>query len=175
MNVTWTNTDDCGSFSGFGAGATWDWGAGVGASPCTSSLPSGTITVTASAGGTVLASCTDTSGAETYGSIAVSNSLAECTTDGTGVSINSFFAQAVNASGNPIAAPSGSNYDWIIAVVVIILLLLILFIWWKRKKGPVAAMQAASAAPASAARFCQSCGAPVEPGTAFCPKCGKAL
>jgi hypothetical protein len=184
VNVTWTNTDDCGSFTFQGAGATWNYGPGVGAIPCTGTLPSGTITQTASSDGTVLATCTDTQGAATYGSISVSSAPSvpsECTTTGAGVSINSFFAQAYDASGNPIAAFSGVNYDWIIAVVVIIILLfLILFMWRKRnKKGPVAAVQTTSASPgippASAARFCSSCGSPVEPGASFCPKCGKAL
>src|SRR5271155_3194654 len=121
VNVTWTNTDSCGSFSFQGAGATWSYGPGVGGTPCTSSLPSGTITETASAGGTVLASCTDTQGAATYGSITVATSLPECTTAGTGVTINSFSAQAYGAAGNPISAGSGGNDDWIIAVVIIIL------------------------------------------------------
>lgn len=184
VNVTWTNTNSCGSFSGFGAGGAWYWGPGVGATPCTSSLPSGTITETASADGTVLATCTDTQGAATYGSITiVQGSIpSECTNTGAGVSITQFNALAYDASGNPIAAPSGSNYDWVIAVVVVIILLVLLFFIWQRrkKKGPMAAaVQATSASPgippASATRFCSSCGSPVEPGASFCPKCGKPL
>lgn len=182
VNVTWTNSNSCGIFSGFGAGATWEYGTGVGTTPCTSSLPSGTITETASADGAVLATCIDAQGASTYGSIGVSASLPECTNTGAGVSINSFFAQAYNAAGNPVAASSG-NDDWIIALVVVIILVLALLFFYmrrKRKTTPVAtAAQAASTlssfAPASTARFCRNCGAAVEPGASFCPSCGKTL
>ncbi len=144
VNVTWTNSNDCGSFSSQGAGATWDWGAGVGAIPCTSSPPTGTITQTASSGGVVLATCTDTQGAETYGSAGVTAGVIppECTSTGAGVSINSFFAQAYDASGNPIAAGGGSNYDWVIAVVVVIILVILLLFFYmrrKRKTGPAVA------------------------------------
>ena len=155
VNVTWTNTNTCGSFSGAGAGATWDWGPGVGATPCSGTLPSGTMTETASADGTVLATCTDTQGASTYGSESVSSFPSvpsECTTTGAGVSINSFFAQAYNAAGNPISAGSGGNYDWIIAVVVIIILiLLLLFFFMRRKRKTSPAATAASPPPATPA------------------------
>jgi hypothetical protein len=188
VNVTWTNTNSCGSFSGFGAGGTWYYGPGVGATPCTSSLPSGTITETASSDGTVLASCTDTQGAADYGSYTATGIPSECTTTGAGVSISGFYAQAFDASGNPIAAGSSGNDDWIIAaVVVIILVLLLLFFYIRRRRttspAATAAAQAASAPPgippgippASAGKFCAGCGSPVESGAAFCPNCGKAL
>lgn len=144
VNVTWTNSNDCGSFTSQRAGATWDWGTGVGAIPCTSSLPTGTITQTVSSGGVVLASCTDTQGAATYGSEILTSGVipSECTNTGAGVSINSFFAQAYDASGNPISAGSGGNDDWIIALVVIIILVLLLLFFYmrrKRKTSPAAA------------------------------------
>jgi hypothetical protein len=185
VNVTWTNTNDCGSFSGSGAGATWDYGPGVGAIPCTSSLPSGTITQTATSDGTVLATCTDTQGAATYGSESVStlpSVPSECTTTGTGVSINSFYAQAFDASGNPISAGSSGNDDWIIAVILVIILILLLFFYMRRKRTTspaVAAAQPATTPPsvptASAGTFCKSCGSPLEPGASFCRNCGKAV
>jgi hypothetical protein len=135
------------------------------------------------AGDTVLASCTDTDGAATYGSNQiVSGSIpAECSNTGAGVAITVFDAQAVDASGNNIAASSGGNDYWVVAVVVIIvILLLILYMWWKRKKkGPMPAAQASSATPGvptdSATRFCTSCGSPVESDATFCPNCGKPL
>ncbi|MGA2664102.1 MAG: zinc ribbon domain-containing protein [Nitrososphaerales archaeon] len=145
VNVTWTNTNDCGSFSGDGAGATWNWGAGVGAIPCTGSAPpTGTITQTASSDGTVLATCTDTQGAATYGyDRIVSGTIpSECTNTGAGVSITLFFAQAYNASGQTISAGSSGNDDWIIAVVVAIILVLLLLFFYvrrKRKASPEAA------------------------------------
>jgi hypothetical protein len=144
VNFTWTNTNTCGSFageyppSGPNAGdaptADWDYGPGVGASPCASSLPSGTITETIASGGVVLASCTDNQGAATFG-----NPLGEnpsyCTTAGTGVTIEYFSAQAYDAAGNPISAGSSGNDDWVIAVVVvIILILLLLFFFLSRKR-----------------------------------------
>ena len=111
--------------------------------------------------------CTDAQGAATYGSDSVSSSVSECTTAGTGVSIHLFFAQAYNASGDPVAATSG-NDDWIIALVVVIILVLVLLFFYMRRRGKTspaaAATQAASAPPgvppASAPRFCRNCGSP---------------
>ncbi|MGD0637133.1 MAG: zinc ribbon domain-containing protein [Nitrososphaerales archaeon] len=182
VNVTWTNTDDCGVFGGQGAGASWDWGTGVGATPCTSTLPTGTIIENITAGGVFLASCTDPQGAETYGSITVSNTLPECTDSGMGVSINSFNAQAFDASGNPISAGSGGNDDWIIAaVVIIIVLVLLFFLWRRRKKTPPVAGQAPPTAqtvppttsPQGVAKsYCANCGSALDPGASFCRSCG---
>jgi LPXTG-motif cell wall-anchored protein len=112
----------------------------------------------------------------------VATSLPECTTAGTGVTINSFSAQAYGAAGNPISAGSSGNDDWIIAVVIIILILLLLFFFMRRRRKTspaAAAVQATSTAPsiplASTGRFCRSCGSPVESGASFCPGCGKVL
>lgn len=183
VNQTWTNTNSCGSFSGFGAGATWYYSPTVGNTPCTSPLPTGTITLTISQDGVFLANCTDTQGAATWGSLKVTPgglSAPGCTSAGTGVTIASFSAQAYDDQGNPITASSGTNYDWVIVVVVIIILLILLFLWWKRKKnGPVAAAQGTSTAPGvvptSATKFCSSCGSPLDGGAAFCRNCGTAV
>jgi len=184
VNITWTNTNDCGSFSYEGPGATWVYSPTVGNTPCTSSLPSGTITISVSQEGTVLAKCTDTHGAATYGSVGVSSHLPECTDAGLGVTINGFFAQAYDDKGSAIAATSsGGNDDWVIALVVIIVLILLFLVWRRRQqKGPVAGARAASpvgpstaAPPASGTRFCTNCGSPMEPGAAFCRRCGKAV
>ncbi|GEM_PF-6368143 len=182
VNTTWTNTNDCGSFGGSGAGATWIWGPGIGAIPCTGSTPpTGTITETSTSGGVVLASCTDTQGGATYGSDSVASTIpSECTNTAAGVSINEFFAQAYDVSGNPIAA-GGANYDWIIALVVIIILVLLLFLWRRRKKTPSMAGQALPAAPAvppaSSAQaggkiYCGNCGSALDAGATFCRSCG---
>ena len=174
VDIVWNNTDSCGTFNFYGAGATWSYGAGVGTTPCKSSLPGGTISITISANGTVLASCTDTHGAATYGSNTVSDDVPECTSAGTGVTINLFFAQAYHTTG---------NNDWIIALVVIVIVILFLLFFYIRRRekttAPSAAAQAASVSPgvppASAGRFCRSCGSPVGPDVLFCPSCGKVL
>ena len=135
VNVTWTSTNDCGSFGGAGAGAAWDWGPGVGAIPCSGDTPpSGTVTETVSQDGVFLANCTDTHGAATYGS-PLAHSSAGCTTAGTGVTINDLTALAYNAAGNPIPAGSSGNDDWIIAVVVVIIILLLVFLYMRRKRS----------------------------------------
>jgi LPXTG-motif cell wall-anchored protein len=104
----------------------------------------------------------------------------ECTNTAAGVSINEFFAQAYDVSGNPIAA-GGANYDWIIALVVIIILVLLLFLWRRRKKTPSMAGQALPAAPAvppaSSAQaggkiYCGNCGSALDAGATFCRSCG---
>jgi zinc-ribbon domain len=199
VNFTWTNTDTCGTFAGEyppggpdagdAPSAYWEYGPGVGATPCTASLPSGTITETISSGGAVLASCTDTQGAATYGKTSGASgdtSAPGCTTAGTGVVITYFYSQAYDAAGNPIAVSSG-NDDWVIALAVIVILILLLLFFYmrrRRKTAPVfASAQTPSAPPgippavpsASVAKFCRGCGSPVEPGASFCPSCGKAL
>jgi len=144
VNITWANTNTCGSFGFDGPGATWSYGTGVGATPCTSSLPSGTINMTISQGGATLASCVDTEGAATYGSVTPSSGSAPgCTTEGTGVVIAAFSSQAYDASGNPIPASSG-NYYWIIALIVVIVLILLLLFYLRRRsrKRQVATSQA---------------------------------
>jgi hypothetical protein len=153
VNITWTNTNGCGSFIGTGPGASWYYAPNVGASPCTSSLPSGTVNETIySQDGTMLASCADNQGAATYGSDTLSSSPPpECTTAGTGVTIDSFFAQAYDANGNAIAA--SSNYDWLIALVIVIIVILLLLIYYMRRRRrtkPVAtAAQASATAPSA--------------------------
>ena len=225
VNFTWTNTDHCGTFggeypaSGPNAGdapsASWEYGPGVGTTPCASSLPSGTITETISSGGVLLASCTDTHGAATFGN-PLGKNPSYCTSAGTGVTIDFFSAQAYDAAGNPIAAGSAGNDDLAIAVVVVIILIILLFFLYvrrKRKAGPAVqglaggpeaeAKKLATDAekeaklafgkvtsalnrgttreaapgvpPASAAGFCGNCGAPLDPGAAFCRKCGTAV
>jgi len=144
VNFTWTNTDTCGTFTGEypAAGpneydapsAYWEYGSGVGATPCTASLPSGTITETISSDGTVLASCTDAQGAATFGN-PLGKNPSYCTTAGTGVVIEYFNALAYDAAGNPIAAGSSGNDDWIIAVVVVIIILLLVFLYMRRKRS----------------------------------------
>lgn len=182
-NINWTNSNSCGSFSGSGAGAVWEYGPGVGATPCTSSLPSGTITETIMYQGTVLATCTETDGAVTWGSQAVTpndQSAPGCTSAGTGVTINLFYAQAYNAAGDPISAPSGNDY-WIIAVVVIVIILLVLFfLWWRRRKATAPTAQAQTAVPgatpapvsAVGTSYCGHCGHVLDPGAKFCRSCG---
>lgn len=183
-NFTWTNTNSCGSFSfGNAEDASWYYGPGVGATPCTSSLPSGTITETVSEGGVFVANCTDTDGAANYNATAaVRDGMAPgCTTAGTGVTIPQFWAQAYDAAGNPIAS-SGGNDDWIIAVAIVILILLVLFyLWRRRRKESGAAAQASLGVPgappastqqAAGAGYCGKCGHALDPGAAFCRSCG---
>lgn len=160
-NGTWTNTNDCGSFSGSGLFAEWDYGPGVGAIPCASSLPSGTITFTVVENGNLLATCAFDTGAATFDSGPASSYGSSpppgCNSYGSDLMPIRFFATAYDASGNPIPAGSsggsgggssgGSGGWWVTAVaaagaaLVADMVFLFLLVFRRRKRDPEAAPQ----------------------------------